>query len=262
MFLQVNTSDAWWGTNRQKRREQAHWEKVRNAQTSYAIQLRKLARHVGELVSHYDPLTPQIIPQIEDLLNRYAWLIRPWAASTATKMIAEVARRDETAWHQHSAEIGRSLRQEVQKTPLGKETKRIQNEQVQLITSIPLQTAQDIQKLVREAYTKGERWETLVDQIHKKASTMTRNRATLIARTETSKVASAIVQARAKHVGSTQYVWHTVRDQYVRQTHRELEGTVQSWDDPPIAEAQGQRHHPGEFPNCRCFAEPIVDHLV
>jgi SPP1 gp7 family putative phage head morphogenesis protein len=116
-----------------------------------------------------------------------------------------------------------------------------------------------MQALARKAYIAGDRYETIIPKIQAKVSGMTRNRATLIARTETAKTASAFVQARAKYIGADTYIWRTVRDADVRPAHKRLEGTVHSWDAPPIAEEGGQRHHPGEFPNCRCFSEPRID---
>jgi SPP1 gp7 family putative phage head morphogenesis protein len=246
-------------TPRQRRREQSHFEKVRKAELTYSIQLRKIARQVGEIISHYQPADARILPEIQDLLNRYSHIIRPWAASTATRMIAEVARRDETAWQRHSAEINRGLIQEVRSAPIGDEVRRILQEQVHLITDIPIKAGEEMQALARKAYIAGDRYETIIPKIQAKVSGMTRNRATLIARTETAKTASAFVQARAKYIGADTYIWRTVRDADVRPAHKRLEGTVHSWDAPPIAEEGGQRHHPGEFPNCRCFSEPRID---
>jgi SPP1 gp7 family putative phage head morphogenesis protein len=94
---------------------------------------------------------------------------------------------------------------------------------------------------------------------------MTLNRANLIGRTEVAKASSAIVQARAQYIGSDSYIWRSVQDADVRRMHRLLNGTVHRWDDPPIAEdpiSKGIRHHPGEFPNCRCYAEPILPAVI
>lgn len=45
------------------------------------------------------------------------------------------------------------------------------------------------------------------------------------------------------------YIWHTVGDGKVRSSHAERDGKTFSWDDPP------EGGHPGEAPNCRCWAE-------
>jgi len=49
------------------------------------------------------------------------------------------------------------------------------------------------------------------------------------------------------------YTWRTQGDGKVRGAHAERNGKVFSWDDPP------EGGHPGEAPNCRCWAEDTVD---
>jgi SPP1 gp7 family putative phage head morphogenesis protein len=46
------------------------------------------------------------------------------------------------------------------------------------------------------------------------------------------------------------YVWRTRHDPKVRPTHRENDGRIFSWDDPP------ETGHPGADHNCRCEAIP------
>ncbi len=46
------------------------------------------------------------------------------------------------------------------------------------------------------------------------------------------------------------YVWRTRHDPKVRSTHRENDGRIFSWDDPP------ETGHPGADHNCRCEAIP------
>jgi SPP1 gp7 family putative phage head morphogenesis protein len=245
-------------TAAQRRREQAHFEKVRRAETTYAIQLRKIARHISDLINNFDLDEAVKIAQLQEILHRYSQIIVPWSGATAARMIAEVARRDETAWFRHAERIGRGIRKEIREAPIGPEVKRIQREQVQLITSLPIEAGNKVQELARKAVVEGRRYSTIIPEIQSMSSSMTLNRATLIARTEVAKTSSAITQVRARHIGVESYIWRTVRDNAVRRMHRRLEGTSHTWANPPVAEEQGQRHHPGEFPNCRCFAEPIL----
>lgn len=62
--------------------------------------------------------------------------------------------------------------------------------------------------------------------------------------------------------GAERYVWISSRDSIVRPRHRELHGTIQRWDDPPIADASPHseyRYHPGERNNCRCLALTVAE---
>lgn len=236
-------------TRRQRAREAQYFEKVRRAETSYAIQLRRIARFVDDIVRQFEPGSAEAAVQIQQMLERYAELLRPWALSAGQRMIVEVARRDEQAWFKASQAVGRELRREIRETPIGNQVRRLLEDQVLLITSIPLDAAERVQQLTREYLSGGRRYAELVPMIQQTGQ-VTINRATLIARTETAKAASALTQARARYVGAEAYVWRTARDRDVRAAHKRLEGTIHRWDTPPIAEEGGQRHHPGEFPNC------------
>ena len=81
-------------------------------------------------------------------------------------------------------------------------------------------------------------------------------RAMLIARTEIAKANATLTRARAEAVGVTHYVWRTMGDAQVRPAHDDLDGEIFEFGKAPYVEGEGY-HHPGEFPNCRCYAEPI-----
>jgi len=250
-----------WRSKAQRRAEAKHFQKVTLAEKWYSIQLRKIARHVGEIISHYKIGDPAVVPEVTNILSNYASIIRPWAKATGNRMIAEVERRDYQAWKRTSQKMSRDLHKEIVDAPIGEVIRKLQNDQVELITSIPLEAAERVQKLTQEYAVAGRRYEDLVPMIMNTTG-VSLSKATLIARTETAKAASSIVQARALHIGSDGYVWHTVQDIYVRKAHRQLNGSLQKWSDPPIAEENGERHHPGNFPNCRCWAEPILPDVI
>jgi SPP1 gp7 family putative phage head morphogenesis protein len=236
-------------SRRQLARERAYFAKVRLAERSYSVALRKIARHVGHIISGFPAGAEAHLPDLLSMLEQYARMLTPWARSAAQRMIAEVARRDEAAWRRLSDTIGRNLALEVRNAPTGNMMRLLQDEQVALITSIPLDAGRRVQALTRELVTGGKRYDEAVPMILASGS-VTASRATLIARTETAKAAASLTQARAQHIGSTGYIWRTAHDLDVRPAHKRLDATFHAWDDPPIAEADGQRHHPGNFPNC------------
>jgi SPP1 gp7 family putative phage head morphogenesis protein len=247
---------------RQRRREAQHFARVQRAQAVYQAQLRRVARQVGEIINAYPVGDPAALAALQSLLDQYAVILRPWAQAAAARMIAEVLRRDETAWFRHAEMIGVELKRELLgAAPLGEIMRRLVDDQVALITSIPVDAGRDVQAKTREYWSGGIRYPALRQYVLERSS-VTYNRATLIARTETAKTASAVVQARAEFIGSTHYIWRSVRDKDVRRMHKLLDGTIHAWDDPPIAEEGGQRHHPGNFPNCRCYSEPILPDII
>lgn len=84
--------------------------------------------------------------------------------------------------------------------------------------------------------------------------------AKLIARTETAKLQTEITRNRALDVGSVAYIWLSSKDRRTRPSHREMNGVIVFWrsenEKPLLDEMRGDA---GEFPNCRCDAQPIVD---
>jgi SPP1 gp7 family putative phage head morphogenesis protein len=139
-------------------------------------------------------------------------------------------------------------------------------QQVDLITSLPSEAAQRVQQKSLESMETGSRYpergeeiEELLRQTRPEATEeWLKNRATLIARTETARAASVLTQARAQHIGSENYIWKTAGDARVRQSHRVLNGTSQKWDDPPLSDPPDHHSHPGQIWNCRCVALPII----
>jgi uncharacterized protein with gpF-like domain len=184
-----------------------------------------------------------------------------------------VSKRDETAWRRYGAELGQELSAQLRTAPVGVELARLLDQQVTLITSLPLEAAQRVQRLATTALTEPTRWTVLAAEIMRTGD-ITVSRANTIARTETSRAASVLLQVRAEHLGSDGYQWVSVGDMETRPaigtkhfaelntlakgSHRKLNGTVHKWNEPPIAAPNGTRAHPGQLWNCRCFAIPIL----
>jgi SPP1 gp7 family putative phage head morphogenesis protein len=247
-------------TARQRRREAEHFAKVRRAESDYGRRLSAIARHVGEIVRALTPGDAVQTAEITALLRAYAVQLAPWARAVANRLIAEVSRRDELAWFRSSEHLGRDLRREIQEAPLGGVLRQMLQDQVELITSLPLEAAQRVHELTQEYVAGGRRYDELA-QMLADSGHVTATRATLIARTEVARTASHISTARAKYVGVTHFVWRTAQDRFVRAEHRKLNGRVFEIDDPPVigqlhgAEIRGM---PGTIWNCRCWADPVL----
>lgn len=56
-------------------------------------------------------------------------------------------------------------------------------------------------------------------------------------------------------LGIGQYVWRSRDDEDVRPGHAEHDDDTFDWDEPP------EGGHPGEAPNCRCRAEPVLPEI-
>lgn len=137
-----------------------------------------------------------------------------------------------------------------------------------LITSIPEQYLAEVQQAVTHNFMQlpFSEGRSLTEHIQHLAG-LSDSRARLIARDQTSKINTAINQARQTSIGIEEYIWRTARDRRVtgnpsgpnpkgsaaHGNHYAREGKRFRWDHPP---ADG---HPGYAINCRCVAEPIID---
>lgn len=244
------------------------------AERDFNRALKKVARVAGHIIeSHTNGVKIDNEHDMQRTLREYARLIEPWAKRQSQKLLQTVQRSNKKAYQEKSKAIGKEIsRQFLEPQTMTAEAliaHELHTEQVKLITSIPIDAGLRAQKLAQEAALHGARAQpdqSVIDDIKKQLGSSTEvavNRATLIARTETAKANATINQARAMSVGSRQYRWHNSGDGAVRPSHRtykgqRLQGKIFSWDDPPTLD-DGMTGHPGEFPNCRCFAEPVFD---
>jgi len=228
----------------------------------YYRQLMKLVRHIQALAAGTEPADADALVET---LRRYSETLRPWAHRIAARMVGEIEQRErnvslrevETASEKlQSTRMYAGLRRELREQPSGVLYRQLMQEQVELIASLPREVAERVQKIASESAFAGATRKEVITAIQEAAGS-TRARARLIARTETSRAFATLTEARARSAGSTQYIWRTINDPSVRETHQKLNGRVFSWDDPPVAELDGTRHHPGRFPNCRCTAQPL-----
>lgn len=120
------------------------------------------------------------------------------------------------------------------------------------IPVVPLgeQTIEQIGDVVRSGFTQGLRHEAVADEIAGRLGVM-RSRANLIARDQVNKLNGAMTAERYQTAGVNEYVWRTARDERVRQSHAELEGTQWDFRTPPDI------GNPGYPIQCRCVAEPV-----
>ena len=129
---------------------------------------------------------------------------------------------------------------------------------VLLINDIPNKAISQIQELVVDTLLSGKTQDDMTSDIQDILSDrmdVTDSRAKLIARDQTAKLNGRFTQERQTDAGIDSYVWRTVGDERVRETHAEVDGETFQWASAP-EETDG--NHPGEDYQCRCFAEPVL----
>jgi SPP1 gp7 family putative phage head morphogenesis protein len=229
--------------------------RAKKLEAEYGKRLRGLAKIIDHIIRGFDVSTPEGIAAATAAVNRYAGTIGDWARAVARRMVTEVAARDERSWFRIAASMGRNMREEIQNAPTGQLMQARINEQVALIKSLPREAATRVQTLAIEARSTGTRPAELAAKILETGE-VTRARANLIARTETSRTATEMTRARAEHVGSVGYIWRTSQDSDVRKSHKAMNGKFVRWDEPP--QLDNLTGHAGALPNCRCVPEPVL----
>lgn len=240
------------------------------AEKAFYRALKRVAELSGLVVDSYvDGVEIKYPKELERALDDYAKKLEPWARRQSMKLIEAVSRSNQRAYAEKSKLLGKLFRENVGAANTGRVALALVNEQVALIQSIPREAGLRAQKIAFEAVLSGTRAapnSDTVAELQKEMGLTTevaKSRAMLISRTETARSNAAINQARATAVGSNRYVWRNSGDGAVRESHkkyrgRKLDGMVFEWSKPPTLD-DGMTGNPGSFPNCRCYAEPVID---
>lgn len=119
-----------------------------------------------------------------------------------------------------------------------------------------------LREVVEGNAEQGYRFDALIDKI-KLRYDVTQSKAKFLARQETGLFMSKFREERFKDAGVTRYRWSTSNDERVRDSHADLNGTVQFYDSPPIVDrTSGKRANPGQDWQCRCIDIPILDDVA
>lgn len=243
--------------SRKYKKDRADFRAGRKTEAQLGVKLRRIAGYIEDVVRMMADGSLDSAYRIDGLMRQYAETLGPWANAVMNAMHAEAAARDKAQWHKYSQDMGLELRRQIDQAPLGEMLWQLLDEQAGLVKSIPLDAARRVHDLTVEGLSSGARSSSIVDEIMRQGE-VSRNKATLIARTESARTASLLTQARSIHLGVTSYTWETSRDGTVRASHRALQGKVFSWSDPPECDP-GHYANPGQIWNCRCWARPLLN---
>ncbi len=115
-----------------------------------------------------------------------------------------------------------------------------------------------LKKVVHQNVEEGFRAENLIESIQREKK-ISYNKAKFLAKQETSLMVSKYRQIRYEEIGIKKYMWSTSKDVRVRHDHRELQGKIFRFDQPPVTDHTTMaRNNPGEDYNCRCVAIPVL----
>jgi SPP1 gp7 family putative phage head morphogenesis protein len=115
-----------------------------------------------------------------------------------------------------------------------------------------------LRKIIEANAQAGNRASSVIDIIQDRF-TVSKSKATFLAKQETRLLQAQYSDQRYQEVGVEEYIWSTSKDINVRPLHKKLDGTTQKFNYPPVIdERTGQRGSPGEAFGCRCVKIPIL----
>lgn len=241
------------------------WEARRHIEASYKTALFRLGQQLetfaqkaasfGDLVSMFTQYSQT--PTFE-----------AWAQALAHTFVTHTLEENARTWRQAAAKAGqggtirRALENEME-GPIGRRVDELIAENANYIKSVPLIVGEDLTKHIQTKAFAGSRTSYDSEEFKAMVGDMSKDHARLISRTETSKAMSALTQARAEYTGHDWYIWHTSEDGRVRASHKNMDGVLCRFSDPPapeelVGERSAGKYSPGNIYNCRCFAEPII----
>ena len=124
---------------------------------------------------------------------------------------------------------------------------------VGLIESVSRQYFDDVQQVALRNLRAGRRFLEWSGELEKRFE-ISQSRAALIARDQTNKFNGELNRVRQTALGVKTYIWRSVGDPRVRETHQDFDGNTYAWSGQP----KPPEGHPGQPINCRCSAEPDV----
>lgn len=191
------------------------------------------------------------------------------AEVTAKKMVTSLFSDAGKTWRTAANVNGKgrkiyeALKHEIDTTPIGISIREQVERNARLITGIPRKVSEEMTDYVSKRAIEGRRSEDIAEELQSIYPKMFKNKADLIARTETSKTSTALTKARCDNLGIKAYIWRTSEDIRVRESHEKMDDVIVFWNEPPSPETlAGEKnvghYHAGNIYNCRCYPEPII----
>ncbi len=250
-------------------------EELRNQ--LYQLRLRSERRYKRLLVRLFNKMeeTIQGLEEPEEViaaLRRVSGtrLYTETAQEAARQMVTMMAAGQRASWRLAAKESGQGRRiyqalvKETSSPLMAQTIHEIVTQNSWLIKTVPHNIANEFTHLAQKRWTEGIRPNEITLEMKARANHLKEYEARRIARTESAKASSALVQARSEALNLNFYIWRTARDgDRVRDSHQLMEGVICRWSEPPNPEAMtGEKshgaYHPGGIFNCRCIALPIL----
>lgn len=200
---------------------------------------------------------------VKRLIERFTALFTDKAGGLANALANGISRQSAVGLGQSLKDVsgGVTLKTDVVSGAVADVVTASVKQNVALIKSIPREYFLEIEGATMRSIQTGRGMADLQPFLEKRFD-ITKKRAALIARDQTSKATTAINQARMQGLGVKKFKWlHSYGGKEPRPLHKDvLNGNIYSFDDlPVIDERTGERGLPGQLINCRCRMVPVIE---
>ena len=242
------------------------WNKSNKIQADFEKALNKIRRYLLRIANTSD------INEFINNMNKFqnSDLFKRLVYTSVKNMVTPLAIMNMKTWRKAAKKATKNpltyrlLLKELDQG-LGSDIDRMVLENSRLISTLPSDVAEKVNKNISKLTFEGKRSSQIAKEIMKYTNQHAKASAKLIARTETGKTMEALTRSRSENLGINWYVWRTAEDgDRVRPSHRNMNGVLVRYDDPPspeklIGESSVGKYNAGGIWNCRCYAEPLID---
>ena len=207
-------------------------------------------RNVEKLIAWYKgEYLGRFLRNAEKIVQKFVRLVKRGAKSSLARVMREMY-GDSFTLNFDSKEVEETIRLIIRRN-------------VGLIQNTTLQTLNNVENIVYDGMTTGQRWETIAKDL-KTQTHIAKDRIKRIARDQTAKANAAFNEQAQAAAGVKFFMWSTAHDERVstgKGGHKQLDGKIYKWGDSehyPVIDAYGHRGLPAERPNCRCIARSIL----
>lgn len=244
------------------------WRRLKSVETNYKKSLNILCDMFEKIAESCKGDQEQYKTKMNEFQESEAY--NKYIYNAVSRMVTPLMVGNEKTWREaaRKASKGRRLYKLLMEEVKQNDKLIFQDqviENVNLIRTLPNATATKVVNDIVENALKGKRAKSIEKLIVESTNKHSRASARLIARTEVSKTTTALTKARSEGLGLSWYIWRTALDgDRVRKSHRNMEGVIVNWNNPPspeslVGEKSVGNYHAGNIWNCRCYPEPIID---
>lgn len=244
------------------------WRTSKRIETEYLNSLMLLCNMFKKIAESSGGDQAKYVRRMRNFQNSVQY--EKFITSAVKRMVTPLDAYNQTTWRKAAkkATKGKSLYRVLVDELQQGGFRIIQNqiiENVSLIRTLPEDVASKVVHDIAENALVGKRASSIEQIIREQTDKHSRASARLIARTEVSKTTTALTKARCEQLDLRWYVWRTALDgNRVRESHRNMEGVLVNWNNPPspealVGEASVGTYHAGSIWNCRCYPEPLLD---